>query len=163
MFSYKELVKRFGSYLSNPDFKSFLENTFPDLSEYNVLEHSYMISESSGLELGFTNEDAIFDDDTEIVFEEGNPIFSHFIFYPKANILFNEFPFGMAFTDKRDEIFDKAGQPSQTKEGDFLGSPFLIDHYKVDNTVISIDYDKNDMSIKFVQIRDNDLVEHLRI
>jgi len=75
----------------------------------------------------------------------------------------NEFPFGMTFTDKRDEIFEKAGQPTQTKEGDFLGSPFFIDHYKVDDTVISIDYDINDFSIKFVQIRDNNLIEHLKI
>jgi hypothetical protein len=122
-----------------------------------------MISDNSGIELGFTNEDSVIDDDDQIIFEEGNPIFSHFIIYPKSGILVNELPFKVTFNDKRDSILQKAGQPTQTREGDFLGSPFLIDHYKVDDTVISIDYNLNDMSVKFVQIRDNNLIEHLKM
>jgi hypothetical protein len=163
MLSYKELVKRFGSYLSNPDFESFLLSTFTDLSIYNILESDYMISDNSGIELGFTNKDSVIDDDDQIIFEKGNPIFSHFNLYSKSNILVYEFPFGLTFNDNRNNILQKAGQPNQTKKGDFLGTPFLIDHYKVDNTVISIDYNMNDMSIKSLHIRDNDLVEHLKI
>jgi hypothetical protein len=50
MLSYKELIKRFGSYLSDPGFKTFLLNTFTDISVYNILESDYMVSLSSGVE-----------------------------------------------------------------------------------------------------------------
>jgi len=163
MLSCKELIKYLGTYLSNTDFNSFLSNTFTDLSAYDVLKHDYMISDSSGVELGFVNEDSVVDDDDQIVFEDGNPIFSHFNLYLRSHILVYELPFGLTFDDKRGDVFQKAGNPIHTKEGDFLGSPFLIDHHKIDNTIISIDYNIDDMTIKSIQIRDNNLLKHLKV
>ncbi|WP_295801480.1 hypothetical protein [Mucilaginibacter sp.] len=162
MLSYLDFSKRFGAYLSDPEFQSFLESTFTDLTTYNVSQSEYMISESTEIELGYTNEDAIFDEDDEIVFKEGNPRFSHFNIYPKSVIIINELPFRLKFTDDRNDILKKIGQPTKTNRGDFLGTPFLTDHYKVDKTVISIDYFLN-YSIKHFQIRDNDLLLHLKL
>jgi hypothetical protein len=163
MLSYTDFTKRFGAQLSDVEFRSFLENTFTDLTTYNVSQSEYMVSDITGIELGYRNDDAVFDDDEEIVFEEGNPIFSHFNIYPKSVNILKGLPFGLKFTDKRKDILEQIGQPTKTNEGDFLDTPFLIDHYKIDRTVVSIDYNPDSLSIKHFQIRDNDLVKHLTI
>jgi hypothetical protein len=124
-----------------------------------------LLLKKNGIQLGFTNNDAVYDDDENIVFEKGNPVFSHFIFHAKSLTLIDNLPFDTNFNDNRIEIIRKAGNPSQTKEGyaDFLNKSFLVDNYKVDDIVITFDYDAEKQTINFIQIRDNNLVEHLKL
>jgi hypothetical protein len=165
MLSYKDLTKHFGSSLYQRGFQIFLASTFSDLTEYNITESDYITSETSGVELGFTNKEAIFDDDEGVVFEKGNPIFSHFNLYPKSLTLINNLPFAITFEDKRLEIISKAGSPTQTKQGyaDFLSKNFLVDNYKVGDTVISFDFDTETQTINFIQVRDNNLRENIKL
>lgn len=165
MITYKDLIKYFGSFLVDKDFQSFLVKTFVDLSGYNILDSNYITSELSGVELGFTNNDAVYDDDDQIVFEKGNPIFSHFNLYPKSEILINNFPFDISFKDTRKIIFSKAGLPTKTNQGYtcFLNKAFLIDNYKVNDIIISFDYDSGNDVINFIQIRDNNLRIDLKL
>lgn len=165
MLSYQDLTKNFGTNLSDTDFQLFLTSTFSDLTEYNILESDYITSEKTGIELGFINNDAVYDDDENIVFEKGNPVFSHFILYPKSSTLIDKLPFDTSFEDNRNEIIRQAGIPSQTKEGyaDFLSKRFLVDNYKMGHIVITFDYDAEKETINFVQVRDNNLVEHLKL
>ena len=145
-------------------FQSFLKETFNDLSEYDV-EIDYITSKQTGLELGFTNNDAVYDVEGNVVLERSNPLFSHFIIYPKSLKLISELPFDINFTDRRFEIINKAGKPSQTNEGysDFLNKNFLVDNYKTGETVITFDFDAQKQTINFIQVRDNNLVEHLKL
>jgi hypothetical protein len=165
MLSYKDFTKHFGSSLFDKGFQTFLSDTFSDLTKYDILESDYITSEKNGIQLGFTNNDAVYDDDENIVFEKGNPVFSHFIFHAKSLTLIDNLPFDTNFNDNRIEIIRKAGNPSQTKEGyaDFLNKSFLVDNYKVDDIVITFDYDAEKQTINFIQIRDNNLVEHLKL
>lgn len=141
MLSYLDFTKHFGTSLSDEGFQNFLCNTFSDLTEYNILESDYITSEKDGVELGLTNNEAVYDDDENIVFEKGNPIFSHFILYPKSLTLIGKLPFDISFDDNRIEVIGKAGNPTQTKEGyaDFLNKSFLVENYKVGNIVITFD------------------------
>ena len=165
MLSYKEFTNRFGTSLLDNEFQAFLTNTFADHTEYDILESDYIISEKTGLEIGFTNNDAVYDDDDNVIFEKGNPIFSHFIAYPKSVGLIGSFPFDTNFTDKRDEVIAKAGNPTKTNEGfsDFLNRNFLVDNYKLGNIIVTYDYDVEEQTINFIQVRENNLVEHLRL
>ena len=165
MLSYTNFTKYFGHYLNDNRFKLFLTNTFNDLTEYNILKSNYIISEEMGIELGFTNNDAVYDDDDGVIFEQGNPIFSHFNIYPQSTVLINQLPFDTDFSLTRPVILAKAGLPTQTKKGyaALLITGYLNDHYKVDNTVISFNYNTTDETIKFIQVRDNNLVEHLKL
>lgn len=165
MLSYKDFTRHFGSNLFDKDFQVFLTTSFSDPAEYDILKSDYIISEQGGIELGFTSKDAIYDDDENVVFEKGNPIFSHFILYPKSLAIINNLPFDINFTDKRFEVINKAGNPTQTKEGfaDFLDRSFLIDNYKLDDIVITFDYDAETQTLNFIQVRDNNLVEHLKL
>jgi hypothetical protein len=165
MLSYRDFTKYFGTSLSDEGFQNFLHNTFSDMTEYDILESDYITSENNGIELGFINNQAVYDDDDNVVFEKGNPIFSHFILYTKSLTLIDNFPFDTNFHDNRTEVIKKAGNPSQTKEGyaDFLNKNFLVDNYKVDDTVITFDYEAEKQTINFIQVRDNNLVEHLRL
>ena len=165
MLSYQDLIKKFGTNLSDTDFQLFLTNTFSDLTEYNILESDYISSDKIGIELGFKNNDALYDDDENIVFEKGNPVFSHFILYPKSSTLIDKLPFDTSFEDNRDEIIKQAGNATETKEGyaDFLNKNFLVDNYKVDHIVVTFDYDAEKKTINFIQVRDNNLVEHLKL
>jgi hypothetical protein len=164
MFSHLHFTDQFGSYLYDDKFQFFLADTFTDLSQYNILKSDYMRSQMLDIDLGFTNEDAVIDEDELIVLEPGQPIFSHMNIYPIQDMLY-ALPFEILFTDTRTEVFKKAGEPTQTKHGDspILDMPFLIDHYKIDNLVLSIDYDPVDKHINFIQIRDNNIVAHLKL
>ena len=71
------------------------------MTDYNILDSNYIISESSGMESGFTNNDAVYDDDGNIIFENGRPIFSHFNIYPKSHKLIESLPFNATFNDTR--------------------------------------------------------------
>ncbi|NTS42156.1 hypothetical protein HRG84_14730 [Flavisolibacter sp. BT320] len=117
------------------------------------------------MDLGFTNNTAVYDEDDEILFEEGVPIFSHFILYPKSKRFIVKFPFDMSFDDDRDVIHKKAGIPTQTKEGyaDLLNQSFLVDNYKEGSIIITFDYIPDSGIINFVQLRDNELVQHLKL
>lgn len=159
------MIKYFGSSLVDKDFQSFLAKTFDDLSDYNILDSNYITSELSGVELGFTNNNAVYDDDDQIVFEKGNPIFSHFNLYPKSGILINDFPFDISFKDPRKIIFAKAGLPTKTNQDDalFLNKDFLIDNYKVNDIIISFDYESEYDVINSIQVRDNNLIVDLRL
>jgi hypothetical protein len=165
MLSYKDLTKYFGTSLFDKNFQTFLINTLSDLTEYNILESDYIISENNGVEIGCTNIDAVYDDDDNIVLDKGNPIFSHFILYPKSLTLIGALPFDTNFDDNRTKVIAKAGYPTQTKEGhaDFLNTNFLVDNYKVGDIVITFDYDTEKQTINFIQIRDNNLRKHLKL
>ncbi|MBS1600890.1 MAG: hypothetical protein JST75_21900 [Bacteroidetes bacterium] len=147
------------------EFQLFLTNNFSDLSGYNILESNYITSDKTGVELGFTNSEVVYDDDDNVLFKKGNPIFSHFAIYPESLTIINDLPFDASFSDKRLEIKNKAGKPTQMKEGyaDFLNKSFLVDNYKLDDAVITFDYDVEKQTINFIQVRANKLVEHLKL
>jgi len=165
MQSYKDLSNHFGTNLYDPSFNSFLHANFSDLTEYNVAESDYVISEEKGIELGFINEDAEFDEDEELVFNEGSPMFAFFNINPTEQNFFKELPFNIDFNDKREIVLEKAGNPTQTNQGrsDLLEKDFLVDHYKLDNLVITFDYDPISQALNFMQVRDNNLMEHLKL
>jgi len=165
MLSYKDFTTHFGSFMTDKDFHSFLTKTFSDLTDYNVLLGDYITSASTGIELGFTNNDAIYDDDTQLVFEAGNPIFSCINLWPKSQIIITDFPFNTGFKESRNEIIHKIGKPTKTNEGyaDFLNKNFLVDNYKIDDLIITFDYNPTEETINFIQLRDNNLVEHLKL
>lgn len=164
MFTHLHFTNQFGSYLYDDNFQAFLADTFTDLSSYDILKSDYMRSELLHIDLGFTNEDAVVDEDELIVLEPGQPVFSHLNIYPNPDLQYI-LPFEISFDDTREEVFKKAGEPTQTKHGDspILDKPFLVDHYKIDNLVLSIDYDPADEHINFMQIRDNNIVAHLKL
>jgi len=165
MHSYKELIFHFGSHLNENGFRYFLSETFSDLTHYDVTESEYVVSELAGMELGFTNESAIYDEDDMVVFEKGGPIFSHFNAYPRSCCMLTEFPFNVSFDDTRDIVLQKAGVPTQTKEGysDLLGKHFLVDNYKIGDVVFTVDYDPHMKTINFIQMRGNRQIEHLML
>jgi hypothetical protein len=165
MLSYTDFTKHFGTSLFDEGFQIFLQDTFSDLTEYDILESDYITSENNGIELGFINNQAVYDDDDNVAFKKGNPIFSHFILYNKSLTLIDNLPFDTNFNDDRIEVIRKAGNPSQTKEGyaDLLNKSFLVDNYKVDDIVITFDYEAEKQTINSIQVRDNNLVEHLRL
>jgi len=156
MLTWKTLIKYFGEGLFTKPFQDFLAENFNDLSEYNILDSDYICSDQKGLELGFTNPTAVFDDDSEIIFEKGNPIFSHFNMYPTSANFITEFPFNLDFGEPREMVLTKAGIPIKSREGylEILDKNFLIDHYKIDNTIISIDYNITSQKIISLQLRD---------
>lgn len=165
MQSYKDFTKHFGISLFDKTFQDFLTNIFSDLTEYNILENDYITSAKGGMELGFTNNEAVYDDEESVVFEKGNPIFSHFILYPKSLTVIDYLPFDVDFDDNRVEIIRKEGNPSQTKVGyaDFLKKDFLVDNYKEGNIVVTFDYDAKRQTVNFIQIRDNNLCDHIKM
>ena len=166
MISYKDFTNCFGARLFDEDFQAFLNTTFSDLTEYNILDHGYITSQSSGIELGFTNNDTVYDEDEEVVFEYGNPIFSHFNLYPKSITIVKDLPFGVSFDDERQVIIGKVGNPTETKSGniDLLDKDFLIDLYKIEDLVVTFDYNVETQLPILVQLRSNALVEeHLQL
>jgi len=44
-----------------------------------------------------------------------------------------------------------------------MNKNYLVDNYKIDGTVFTIDYDPETFSINFIQMRSNSLIEHLII
>ena len=152
MLSYKDFTQHFGLSLFDKNFQFFLTSSFSDLTEYNILESDYVTSMKDGVELGFTNDEAVYDDDENIVLEKDNPIFSHFILYPKSLTIIDELPFDTNFNDNRSEIIQQVGNPTQTKEGyvDFLNKSFLVDNYKVGDIVIMFDFDPEKQIIEFL-------------
>jgi hypothetical protein len=118
MFNYLHFSSKFGSYLYDDAFQAFLAETFTDITRYNILDGDYISSELLGLELVFTNDDAVTDEDELIVLEPGRPVFSHINIYPKTNEDY-VLPFDVLFSDSRETVFEKAGEPTQTKQAFF--------------------------------------------
>ena len=164
MINYKDFTIFLGSYLTDINFQKFLNDNFNDLSEYNIFD-GYISSELTAIELGFKNEDAIYDDDTEQIFEKGNPFFSHFNLYAKSGYLINQFPFGITFNDGRNEVLKKAGIPVQTRKGynDLLGKNFINDTYKIDYIAITFEYEPNTEKLILIQVRDNNSFGDLKL
>jgi hypothetical protein len=71
--TYSDITKYFGTKLSDQDFQTFLKRMDCDLTKYNVAESEYISSKDGGLEIGFKNEDAIYDEDEQKVFVKGTP------------------------------------------------------------------------------------------
>lgn len=164
MLSYQRLVEYFGTPLTDDEFLEFLKSNFKDLGDYDVFSR-YMTCQQTGVDIGFTDNEGIVDDDEEIIIKDGNPLFSHFIIHPQSAFFFSQLPWDVAFNDSRDIVLVKAGKPFNTKQGilKILNKNFLIDHYKVNNTVISFDYNPVNSSLISIQVRDNNLVSHLTI
>jgi hypothetical protein len=159
MDSYRELSKFINTDLNDSEFKSFLIEKFDDLTEYNIAESAYIKSKKNGVELGFKNKDAVYDEDDKVIFQKGTPKFSHFNLLPESSRLFERLPFGINFNDKRPSVILKAGQPNQTNKGEvpILGK-YLVDFYFIDDLIISFDYGDDGETIKFIQINSkNDL------
>lgn len=51
----------------NADFQKFIHQNFSNLSDYDVTDTDYIASED-GIELGFKNDDAVYDEDDLVVF-----------------------------------------------------------------------------------------------
>lgn len=153
MDSYRELSKFFNTDLMDNEFKTFLKEKFDDLTEYKIAESDYIKSKKNGIELGFKNNDAVYDEDDKVVFQKGNPKFSHFNLFPESSRLFERLPFDINFDDNRTSLILKAGQPNQTNKGEvkILGK-YLVDFYFIDDLVISFDYKDDGETIKFIQI-----------
>lgn len=164
MLTYENIAAHFGSSLYDQTFQQFLHNQFYAIGEYDIF-NGYIIVEGLGIELGFTNNDAVFDDDEEIIFEKGNPIFSHFNLYPASVVLISGLPFDIMFNFTRKDILEKVGNPTKTKSGyaALLNTHFLNDLYKIGDIIVSINYNAENETLKLIQVRDNDLVEHLKL
>jgi hypothetical protein len=160
---YKDLIKLFGVELSATQFQSFIMKNFKDLTSYNPVEGDYMLSKEAGIELGFTNNEALFDEDETVMINKGRPVFSHVNIYP--NSCLTELPFNTTFLDDRKQILRKAGEPTETKKGEWsaFGRSYLVDNYKVTDIVVTFDYDPESENLNFVQIRHNNLLEHLKL
>ncbi len=160
MNPYTDFTKHFGNSLKAPDFSNFLAEIFTDLTEYDILQSEYILSVKTGIELGFKNEDAEYDDDDIIIFKKGTPIFSHFNLFPKSESIISSFPFDIKFSDTRNMLHKKIGEPLKTVylQDKLFNKTFLIDHYKLGDIAISIDYDSETETINHIQIRDNNLV-----
>jgi hypothetical protein len=162
MLNCSTLIKYFGVELLDISFQNFLNDNFNDLTEYNILDTDYIISDQKGLELGFTNTTAIYDDDTQELFEKGNPIFSHFNLYSKAGNFINDLPFNSKFEESRDQILKKAGNPSKSREGyiELLQKHFRIDNYQLGDTIISFDYNPETNELLSLQFRSSSITSN---
>lgn len=154
MDSYNQLTQYFNTELKDNKFQSYLKENFEDLTDYNITESDYIKSKKYGIELGFKNIDAVYDEDDKVIFEQGNPVFTHFNLFPESDSIFDRLPFGINFYDKRASVIIKAGQPHNSNKGEIpiLGK-YLIDYYFVDDMIISFDYEVDEESIKFIQIK----------
>lgn len=155
--TYSDLTTYFGTGLSDAAFQAFLNSMSCDPATYNVADSDYITCESKGLEIGFRNDEAVYDEDEGTVFEKGKPVFSHFNLYPAAGGLISALPFGIGFSDNRNTVKQKAGEPVKSTDLDdpIFQKRFMIDHYELGNLAISIDYNPEDETIELIQIRDN--------
>ena len=163
MITYQVLVEHFGLSLSDAAFQSFLRSEFDDITKIEVNEVDYIISQSARIELGFKTSDEIFNEGVSLSSNSGNFVFTHFNIFPSENLF--ELPFGVRFSDLRNDVLAKAGIPTQTKQGEasLYGPGFLVDNYKVGDRIITFDYDPKAESLNFIQLRDNNLCTSNRL
>jgi len=116
---------------------------------YNVAEGEYIISKNNEIEIGLNNEDAEYEEEEQSVFKKGTPVFAFFNLYPNSDALVSSIPFNISFSDTRKDVREKAGKPLKIVdfEDKLLKKRFMIDHFKIDNIAISIDYNANDEKI----------------
>ena len=158
MLGYKDFIKFFGHSLSDSNFQYFLHSTKLEFGEYDIF-NNFMLGKNGEIDLGFKNNEAVIDEDDYVVYEHGNPIFSHFFLYPISQNNFKELPLNINFFDFRESIIQH-NEPTKTYRSydEILKCDYLIDHYNMENNiVVSIDYDSNTNKIKFISIRDNSL------
>jgi|GEM_PF-1444295 hypothetical protein len=163
--TYTEITKHFGTKLSDPEFQTFLKNISCDQTEYNVARGEYISSKITGLEIGFRNDDTIYDDNEQQVYEKGTPTFSLFNLHQTSEKFIKSIPFDIKFSDNKHIMRAKAGQPIKVTdfENKLFKKHFMINHFRLGDLAISIDYN-SDETIEFIQIRDNDQSEeHIRL
>lgn len=161
MLSYLDITNFFGKSLYNADFQKFIHQNFSNLSDYDITDTDYIASED-GIELGFKNDDAVYDEDDLVVFEPGNPVFSHVNLYSKISSKVT-FPFDVNFNDERSFVILKSNEPVKTPEvaDSFFNKDFLIDTYKKDHLEIAFDYNLETKMLNFIQIRDGRILSFL--
>lgn len=159
--NYLDIAAYFGTKLSDPDFQVFLKEISCDAKKYNVAKSEYISSKKMGLDIGFKNDDAVYDDDEEKVFKKGTPVFALFNLHPSSEKIIESMPFGITFSDTKSIVRKKAGNPIKVVdfEDDLLEKHFMIDHFKSGNLAISVDYDSKDETVECIQIRDNEQSE----
>ena len=165
MLSFKDLTIHFGTSLNDKAFQQFLAANFTDLSAYDIF-YGYIASDLSAIEFGFKNDTAVYDDDTEEVFEKGDPVFSHFNLYPNSAGVITQLPLDIAFTDTRSEILKKTAAPLLTKKGfnEMLDINYINDSYKIGDIAITVEYNPSTERITLIQIRDNNAAaSHLKL
>lgn len=164
MLTYDDLTIYFGTPLKDEAFQKFLAANFPDLTAYDIF-NGYITSSQTTIELGFENSTAVFDEDTEEVFDEGDPVFSHINLYPGAACIINQLPFEISFSDTRKKVQQKTETPVQTKMGfnEILDTHFINDSYKIGDVAITVEYDAAAENITLIQIRDNNALEYLKL
>jgi hypothetical protein len=163
---YLDITKYFGTKLSDPDFQSFLKSISCDPTKYNVAKSEYVSSKTTGLEFGFRNDDAIYDEDDQKVFKKGTPIFSLFNIHPSSEKFIESIPFDIKFSDTKNIVREKAGQPIKIvdAESNFFKKRYMIDHFTIEHLAISVDYNSEKETIEFIQIRDNNQAkEHVKL
>lgn len=155
--TYLDITKYFGTKLADTYFQDFLKSISCDPTNYNLAKDEYITSQDKSIEIGFHNSDAQCDDDEQKVLKEGTPLFAFFNLYPKSKTYVSSMPFNINFSDTRKNVSDKAGKPIKTVdfEDKLFKKRFMIDHFRLDNLAISINYNSRDEKIEFIQIRDD--------
>ena len=74
MLGYKDFTKFFGYSLSDSNFQYFLYSTKLEFGEYDIF-NNFMLGKNGEIDLGFKNNEAVIDEDDNVVYEHGNQIF----------------------------------------------------------------------------------------
>lgn len=152
MKSIDELTKYLGFHKTNTEFQSILDKVLISPSNYDS-QTLYIVCKKSKLEIGFTNERMIREDDKDKPIMGGRPIFTHFNIYPSSSNLFDKFPFDVIFSDKFDVVRQKAGTPTRSIDKNI---PILgwnkMDIYDFDLISVPFNYNPSDNSIQFIQV-----------
>jgi len=165
MISHTDFIKYFGLSLQDEPFISFLQEMVPGLVDYAAGDDLYMISRENGVEIGFTNCCALFIDSNGAILENLKPVFSHLTLYPPSLNILDKLPFNTNFSDRREAVISRAGTPTVTNAGfsALLNKKYLVDNYKIADIVVTYDYNADSEAINFIQIRDNELVQELKL
>lgn len=114
------------------------------------------------MEIGFTNERMIREADKDKPIMGGRPIFTHFNIYPSTSNLFDKLPFEISFSDRFDDVRQKAGTPTRSIDKNI---PILgwnkMDAYDFGPVSVSFNYNPTDNSIQFIQVcqREKKIIE----
>jgi hypothetical protein len=152
MKSIDELTKYFGFYKSNAELQSVLDKILIAPANYDN-QTLYIVCRKSNLEIGFTNERMIRGTDNDKPIMGGRPIFTHFNIYPSSFNLFDNFLFGISFSDKFEGIRQKAGSPTRSVDENI---PIIgwkkLDSYDFEQIRITFNYNPIDNSVQSIQI-----------
>ncbi len=165
MITHNDFIRLFGLGLNDDLLCSFLSETFTDLVDRVAGEEIFMISDQYGIEIGFSNCGSLFIDYSGELFEKSSPVFSYITLFPRSLNILNKLPFNTSFDNKREEVISRAGTPTITNSGfsALLNKKYLVDNYKVADIVVTYDYNADAETINFIQIRDNELVQDLKL